>query len=257
MSPSHERITRVFKHKVLAGYLTAGDGGLEKSLAAFRALISGGVTLLEIGVPFSDPVADGPVIQRASQRALQSGTTVWDILTLVKQLRQETDIPIILFTYWNPVYQLLSKDLLKQAHDAGVDGLLVVDLPWEESATYEAACHAVGLVPIFVIAPSTPLARLQQFASRISGFVYYACRKGTTGARTDIPDDLAETLAGIRSVVSVPILVGFGVSTPAQVKAILADADGVVVGSHWVSLLESGASCQTLQMDVTRLLQAR
>src|SRR3990167_11438950 len=134
MSPSHERITRVFKHKVLAGYLTAGDGGLEKTLAAFRALIAGGVTLLEIGVPFSDPVADGPVICRASGRALQSGTTVWDILELVKQLRAETEIPIILFTYWNPIYCLLSQDVLKRAYDAGVDGFLVVDLPWEESA---------------------------------------------------------------------------------------------------------------------------
>ena len=179
---------------------------------------------------------------------------MWDILELVKQLRAETEIPIILFTYWNPIYCLLSQDVLKRAYDAGVDGFLVVDLPWEESAAYEAACHAVALSPIFVIAPSTPVTRLRQFADRVSGFVYYACRKGTTGARADVPDDLKDTLARIRSVISVPILVGFGVSTPQQVKAILAEADGVVIGSHWVSLLEEGVSMHTLQADVAAFI---
>jgi tryptophan synthase alpha chain len=225
------RISESFKKKKLfIGYLTAGDGD---SLQKFRTLLNGGVDLLEIGIPFSDPVADGPVIQRAMVRSLAAGTSAKTALELVVALRKESKAPIVLFTYFNPIQKDLSH-FLKEAKAAGVDGILVVDLPPEEAEGYQAQCLQLGLDPIFVVAPKTPKERIARIASLGRGFIYYACRKGTTGARAGLPEDLEEKIAEIRKATRLPVAVGFGIADPQQAKKILEVADAFVVGSYFV-----------------------
>jgi len=225
------RITESFKKKKLfIGYLTAGDGD---SLQKFRTLLDGGVDLLEIGIPFSDPVADGPVIQKAMIRSLSTKTNAKTALELVKMLRKESQAPIVMFTYFNPIQRNLP-GFLAEAKEAGVDGILIVDLPPEEAGEYQSLCLKLGLDPIFVVAPSTPIDRIKRIASLGRGFIYYACRKGTTGARAGLPEDLADKVAEIRSVTDLPIAVGFGVSDLATAQNILKIADAFVVGSYLV-----------------------
>lgn len=225
------RISKEFqKKKLFIGYLTAGDGD---SLQKFRTLLNGGVDLLEIGIPFSDPVADGPVIQRAMVCSLAAGTTAKTALELVALLRKESEAPIVLFTYFNPIQKDLS-NFLKEAKTAGVDGILVVDLPPEEAGGYQAQCLQLGLDPIFVVAPSTPKERILRIASLGRGFIYYACRKGTTGARAGLPEDLEEKIAEIRKATHLPVAVGFGIADPQIAKKILEVADAFVVGSYFV-----------------------
>ena len=197
------------------------------------SLIEIGVNLLEIGIPFSDPLADGPVIQKAMQRALEAGTTLQQVLTLTAEIRKETEVPIVLFTYYNPIQRNL-KEFLSQAKQAGADGILVVDLPLEESADYQHFCRAFELDPIFVIAPSTLPERIRAICNAGSGFIYYACQKGTTGARKNLPEDLADKIAQIRTHTEMPIAVGFGISSKETADAVLKIADGFVVGSHFV-----------------------
>lgn len=218
------RISKAFKNQEgFVGYLTAGDA--EKR--HFLALLKQGVNVLEIGIPFSDPVADGEVIQQAMKRALELGTTVEKVLQLTEEIREQTDVAIVLFTYFNPIQKALAR-FLKRAKEAGADGILVVDLPIEEAEEYRRLCSEVGLAPIFVIAPSTPKERIAQIAKMGEGFLYYACRKGTTGTREGLPEDLEEKISQIRSQTDLPIAVGFGFSK--QVKV----ADGVVIGSYFV-----------------------
>lgn len=224
------RISKAFANKdAFVGYLTAGDAGKKE----FLELLNCGVNILEIGIPFSDPVADGPVIQKAMERALKAGTTPEKVLHLVKDLRKETEAPLILFTYLNPIQRDL-KGFLRKAKEAGADGILIVDLPLEESDSYQTLCAEVGLEPIFVIAPSTPKERIAQIGQAGKGFLYYACRKGTTGARAGLPEDLAEKVAQIRTLSHLPIAVGFGISNRETANEILKIADGFVVGSHFV-----------------------
>jgi tryptophan synthase alpha chain len=226
------RISKEFqkKKKLFLGYLTAGDGD---SLENFRTLLKGGVDLLEIGIPFSDPVADGPVIQRAMVRSLAAKSNVKTALELVATLRKESEAPIVLFTYFNPI----QKDLfgfLKEAKGAGADGILVVDLPPEEAGEYQALCLELRLDPVFVVSPSTPPDRIARIAKMGRGFIYYACRKGTTGARKGLPEDLEEKIGQIRKRAQLPVAVGFGISDPQTAKKILEAADAFVVGSYFV-----------------------
>ncbi len=224
------RISQAFASKqAVIGYLTAGDAPKER----FLELISMGVNILEVGIPFSDPVADGPVIQKAMQRSLEAGTNLETVLNLVKELRQKTDLAIVLFSYFNPIQRDL-ENFLRRAKKAGADGILVVDLPLEESSSYRKLCKDFELDPIFVIAPSTPPARIQAISKVAKGFIYYACRKGTTGARAELPEDLVEKVSMIRSYSSLPIAVGFGIASRAAVETTLKVADGVVIGSHFV-----------------------
>ncbi len=224
------RISKAFAEKnAFVGYLTAGDAGKKE----FLDLLSQGVNVLEIGIPFSDPVADGPVIQKAMERALIAGMTPDKVLGLVRDLRKETEVPIVLFTYLNPIQKDL-REFLKKAKDSGVDGVLIIDLPIEEAPPFCGFCDAFGLDPIFVIAPSTPQERIAQISACAKGFLYYACRKGTTGAREGLPSDLAEKIAQIREKSDLPIAVGFGISNRETAAAILTIADGFVVGSHFV-----------------------
>jgi tryptophan synthase alpha chain len=224
------RISKAFANKdAFVGYLTAGDSGKKD----FLELVQMGVNVLEIGIPFSDPVADGPVIQKAMERALKKGMTPEKVLHLVSQLRKETETAMILFTYLNPIQRDL-KGFLKKAKQAGADGILIVDLPIEEGTEYRSLCAEIGLDPIFVIAPSTPPERIRKIGEMASGFLYYACRKGTTGARTSLPDDLEQKIAQIREKSDLPIAVGFGISNRAMANAVLKLADGFVVGTHFV-----------------------
>lgn len=241
------RIHRCFEQgPAFVAYLTAGDGGLARTRAAALALIRGGVTLLEIGIPFSDPIADGPVIQRAAARALEGGTTLAGILELVRELRQDVEIPIILFSYLNPILQALPSRFLREASLAGVDGLLVVDCPLEESAGLKQACEAEGLALIEVLSPSTPRERIQKIAEQGQGFLYYACRKGTTGVRQGLPEDFSEKIREIKSLTTLPVVVGFGISESGAAAQILAEAEGFVVGSFFVKALEEGKAPEEL-----------
>lgn len=227
------RIAKAFEKKIVIGYLTAGDATKED----FLTLVRGGIGLLEVGIPFSDPVADGPTIQKAMHRSLNKKTSPADVLQMVAQLRKETDVPIILFTYLNPIHKDL-KGFLEQAKIAGADGILIVDLPIEEGSEYLNLCREIGLDPIFVIAPSTPVERIAAICRAGSGFLYYACRKGTTGVRDELPEDYSEKIAAIRKYTDLPIAVGFGIADQKSVKRALKEADGAVIGSYFVQAIE-------------------
>lgn len=248
------RIDDLFsKDKARIAYLTVGDGGIQKTLESALALIEGGVNLLELGIPFSDPIADGPVIQRAEMRALEQGTTLDDVLLLIQRLREKTDIPLILFSYLNPILAGLKTGFIEKAKDKGIDGLLVVDCPLEESHEIEKECMHHGLKFIQVIAESTPLARIQEINKRASGFLYYACRKGTTGVQNTLPSDFSLKIQTIKENVTLPVVVGFGVSTSTMVKNILKKADGVVVGSFFVKMIEEGTRPDALKQEAKLL----
>ncbi|OAI48252.1 tryptophan synthase subunit alpha [Gammaproteobacteria bacterium SCGC AG-212-F23] len=236
-----QRIQNRFKQeKVFVAYLTAGDGGMQRTLDAALALIAGGVNMLEIGVPFSDPVADGPVIQRAAKRALAAKTTLQDILQLTKEIRKKSDIPLILFSYLNPIFSVFNTTFFQEAAAAGIDGALLVDCPLEESNVFQQKCLENHIAPIYVITPSTPMERVRKIAQHGKGFLYYACRKGTTGVRTDLPSDFTEKMQSIQANVNLPVITGFGISSRDAATKVLQYADGVVVGSLFVKALEDG-----------------
>lgn len=242
------RIKQAFSHKAKVAYLTAGDGGIEQSVEYFLALARGGVNLLEVGVPYSDPVADGPVIQAAMERALADGMTTYKTLDIIRQIRAKSEVAIIVFTYYNPINQNLYQ-FLQTAKESGADGVLVVDLPYEEAANYYFYCKELALSPITVIAPSSRPERVKMLLKHLdNGFVYYACQKGTTGARSGLPEDLADKLTQIRQVTTLPIAVGFGVANNQMVHDILELADGCVVGSYLVKKIADKISPTDLTM---------
>lgn len=244
-----QKIQNAFaQQKIYAAYLTAGDGGIEQTYQAAKALIEGGVNLLEIGVPFSDPIADGPVIQRAAQRALQAGTTLKEVLHLAEKIHADyPKIPLILFSYFNPILSVLDKGFLKAAAKAGIDGVLIVDCPIEESQDFHQACINEAIAPIYILTPSTQLDRLKKIDHEGKGFLYYACRKGTTGVREGLPEDFEEKMQLIKANVSLPVLVGFGISEATTAKAALKYADGVVIGSRFVQAVADHLSFDELK----------
>lgn len=243
-----ERIAASFaRSKAFVAYLTAGDGGMQRTLDAAMALIEAGVTLLEIGVPFSDPLADGPVIQRAAARALAAGTTLPAILDLVAEIRSRSDIPLILFTYMNPIFRVIHADFFQKAQQAGVDGILLVDCPLEEMGLILQPCKTQHIAPIFVASPTTSVARIQQLDQHGEGFLYYACRKGTTGVRENLPDDFANKMTILQMHTTLPVVAGFGIGSREVAAQVLHYADGVVVGSLFVKALEDGLTPIELQ----------
>lgn len=231
---------------IFIAYLTAGQKSLNFSLQAALALIKGGVDVLEIGVPFSDPVADGPVIQNAMNDALEKGTNIFDVLELVKKIRAKSQIPIILFTYYNPVLQAENKKFFQYAKSAGIDGILVVDLPLEESAQLEQNCKRAGINPIFVISPSTPKERIKLIAKHGKGFLYYACRKGITGMKGGLPAGFKDKIQEIKSLVSLPVVAGFGIASQESARKVIKYADGFVVGSFFVDAIAKNCSAKKL-----------
>ena len=219
-------------------YLTAGDPSLEVTPELLRALVAGGADLIELGVPFSDPMADGPVLQRAAGRAIRAGTSLSRVLEMVATERRSLPVPIVLFGYYNPFFRYGVEAVARDAKAAGVDGFLCVDLPPEESGDLGAALARNGLDLIRLLAPTTPVKRVATIAKASSGFLYFVSVLGVTGARSELPQDLPALVERVRGVTSLPIGVGFGVQTPEQARWIAGFADAVIVGSAIQRLVE-------------------
>jgi tryptophan synthase alpha chain len=220
-------------------YVCAGDPDAETSLDVCRSLIASGVDVLEIGVPFSDPLADGLTNQLAAQRALEAGTTREDVFDLVRAIRKENDsVPVVFYTYYNLMFSGGLDAYIAEAKEAGVDGLLVLDLPPEEATDHLAACEKHGMKTVFLLAPTTPPERVGHIARFATGFIYYVSRTGVTGVREDLADDLSEMVAMIREHSEMPLVVGFGIQNQDQVRAVAELADGVVVGSAIVNTIK-------------------
>ena len=212
-------------------YIGAGDPNLEATRQLALAFDKLGVDVLELGVPFSDPLADGLVNQLAAQRSLESGTTPPKVLETVAAIRRESQIPIVLYIYFNLIHRRGVEQFIRDAAKAGVDGLLVLDLPPEESDTYEALMRQAGLCNIYLVAPTTPEDRIELIVKRGAGFIYYVSREGVTGMQTKVADTITQMTAKIRAHTNLPVAVGFGISTPEQAKIVAASAEAVVVGS--------------------------
>lgn len=216
-------------------YIGAGDPNLEATRQLALAFDQAGVDILELGVPFSDPLADGLVNQLAAQRGLKSGTTPPKLLATIAAIRKDSQIPIVLYIYFNLIHKVGLEKFIAAAAKAGVDGLLVLDLPPEESDNYEALMKKNGLCHIYLVAPTTPEERMALIVKRGAGFIYYISREGVTGMQTSVASNLASQVAKIRAHTNLPIAVGFGISNPAQAKAVASEADGCVVGSAIVN----------------------
>ena len=240
------------KRACFVAYLCAGDPDFETSIEACRALIEGGIDILELGVPFSDPLADGLTNQLAAERALNAGMTQAKVLNLVRKIRSFSDIPLILYTYYNLVFSQGEQAYIEAIHEAGVDGVLTLDLPPEEASSLLPMCERVGIKNIFIVAPTTPSARIERIAQSASGFIYYVSRTGVTGERSELADDLADAVQRIRLHTELPVVVGFGISTAAHVQAVAAVADGVVVGSSLVNCIAHNATDPTAAVNALR-----
>lgn len=242
------RITRRFAQLREAGelgiiaYITAGDPSLDASLRFVLALAEAGADIIELGIPFSDPLADGPTIQRASERALKAGTTLNGVLDLVRRIREASQVPIVLFGYYNPIFQMGLEKFAAAASDAGADGVLVTDLTPEESVDYRQVMASHNLDTIFLGAPTSTDDRLTLVSSCSSGFLYLISRTGVTGAKDALPDDLPALLRRARAVTRLPIAVGFGISLPTHVSVLGGLADAAVLGSALVSEIEHATS---------------
>ena len=221
--------------KGLVVYIGAGDPHLEATRQLALAFDKAGVDVLELGVPFSDPLADGLVNQLAAQRGLESGTTPPKLLATVAAIRKDSQIPIVLYIYFNLIHKVGLEKFIRDAAAAGVDGLLVLDLPPEESENYESLMKAAGLCNIYLIAPTTPEVRMELIAKRATGFIYYVSREGVTGMQTKVADTIGAMTAKIRAHTKLPIAIGFGVSTPEQARTVASFGDAVVVGSAIVN----------------------
>ncbi len=235
---------------VLIVYITAGDPALSQTVALVDTISKAGADIIELGIPYSDPLADGPTIQAASQRALAAGCTVPGLFDCVAQIRQRTDVPLVLMTCFNPIMQFGLEAFAQRSQEVGVDGVLVSDLPPVESDEWVNLANIHELATIFLVAPTTPVERIHQATDRTTGFVYAISRPGVTGARDQLPADLRQSAQRIRQVTDLPIAVGFGISTPAQVSAVWDIADGAIVGSAVVNIIAEAADSDTLYAQV-------
>lgn len=221
----------------LVVYLTAGDPNLDVTRELVPVLARAGADVIELGMPYSDPLADGPTIQQAGQRALAAGATVERIFQTVRAIRQNCQVPMLIMTCFNPVLRHGLENFAAEAADAGLDGVLVSDLPPEEAGAWTEAAWRRGLDTVFLVAPTTPPDRARLIADLTRGFVYAISRPGVTGAREDLPPDLPQLITRLRQATDKPIAVGFGISTPQQVAAVCRIADGAVVGSALVEII--------------------
>lgn len=238
----------------LITYVTAGDPDLDRSAEILRTLDRAGADALEVGVPFSDPVADGPVIQRAAERALAAGGSLSATLTMIDNVRANVHAPIVIFTYANPVMRFGAERFAERAAAAGVDGVLVLDLPIEEASEFRATLERRGLDMIFLISPTTGDSRLAAAARLGSGFLYAISRLGVTGARQALPEGAAELVQRIRAHSRLPVALGFGISSPDQVRQAGASADAAVVGSGLVGVIAEAAAGPDLQQRVAEYI---
>ena len=239
----------------IVAYITAGDPSLEASEKIMLAAAEAGADVIELGVPFSDPVADGPVIQRASDRALRSGTTLAGVLELVTRLRRKTQVPLVLFSYFNPILQMGLERFADAAARAGADGVLVTDLTPEEATEYRAVLQSRGLDTIFLAAPTSTDARLAQISAATTGFLYLVSRTGVTGTRDALPAELPALVRRTRKFAALPIAVGFGISLPTHVTVLGGIADAAVVGSALMAAVEKAASPEAAATAVADLVR--
>jgi tryptophan synthase alpha chain len=240
MSRIGERFRRLREQgrKGFVAFVTAGDPSLDRTVEIAREMEKAGVDVLELGVPFSDPLADGPIIQRSSERALARGVTLARVLEAVRRIRKTSELPLLLFSYFNPLLRFGLPALAREATAAGIDGVLVTDLPPEEADGWLEAARGAGLDTVFLAAPTSPDERLRRVAGASRGFVYAISRTGVTGERDALSDDARPLLARIKALTPEPVALGFGISSPEQVAAAAAVADAVVVGSALVRFLE-------------------
>jgi tryptophan synthase alpha chain len=236
--------TRAQNRAAFVAYVCAGDPDFDTSLAACQALLANGVDVLELGVPFSDPLADGLTNQLAAQRALESGVTAARVLELVRCLRKTSETPIIFYTYYNLVFANGVEAYVRSAKEAGVDGILTLDLPPEEAGEVTAACRAHDMDTVFIVAPTTPDARIATITAAATGFIYYVSREGVTGVRDQVAGNISEAVQRIRRHTALPVAVGFGIGSRSQVAQVALHADGVVVGSALVNVIKDNlADC--------------
>jgi tryptophan synthase alpha chain len=236
---------RAENRAAFVAYVCAGDPDFETSVEVCRALLENGVDILELGVPFSDPLADGLTNQLAAQRALESGMTAARVFELVKRVRTFSEAPIVFYTYYNLVFANGVEAYVRAAKSAGVDGILTLDLPPEEAGEVATACKAHGVDTVFIIAPTTPDERIERIAGVTTGFIYYVSREGVTGVRDQVAANIPEAVARIRARTQLPMVVGFGIGTRAQVAEVAAHADGVVVGSALVNCIRDQLNDRT------------
>jgi tryptophan synthase alpha chain len=235
------RIEEAFRNRnspAFIGFTVAGDPDKETCIRAARALIDGGTDILELGIPFSDPVADGPTIQKADERALAAGTTPDTVFAIVREIRKSSDVPIVFLTYYNIVYRRGIREFYCEARDAGVDGILIADMPFEESDEVTAVAAEVGIDPIMLITQTTTDARIHKIVSRARGYLYLVAVLGVTGVRETVSDDAIALLHRVRKHTTLPLALGFGISTPEHAKTCAEKgADGVIVGSAIVDIV--------------------
>lgn len=224
--------------KALVAFVTAGDPDLPTTKQVFSIIEKNGADIIELGVPFSDPLADGPVIQAASQRSLASGTTLKKIIQLVIDIRKTSELPIVLMTSYNPVFAYGQKQFVDDAINAGVDGVIIPDLPPEEAGEFDSHAKKQGLDMIHLLAPTSTEDRIRLIADESRGFIYYVSLTGTTGVKSQVSGNLKSKVDAIKNVAKLPVLVGFGISGPEQAKEAAAVSDGVIVGSAIVRLIE-------------------
>ncbi len=258
MNRIEERFARLKREgkKAFIVYIGAGDPNLEATRQLALAFDQAGVDVLELGVPFSDPLADGLVNQLAAQRGLESGTTPPKLLATVAAIRREVQIPIVLYIYFNLIHRVGMERFINDAAKAGVDGLLVLDLPPEESDSYESLMRQAGLCQIYLIAPTTPEDRLAAIVKRGAGFIYYISREGVTGMQSKVASNLGEQVAKIREHTALPIAVGFGISNPEQAKLVAQAADGCVVGSAIVNQIAQHGKSPDLVGKVSEFVKS-
>lgn len=248
------------KRAAFVGYLCAGDPDFDSSVEACRAVIESGVDILELGVPFSDPLADGLTNQLAAQRALESGSSGERVLDLVRAIREFSEVPIVFYTYYNLVFAQGSEVYAERAKAAGADGILTLDLPPEEAGEHLEACAKHDLKTVFIVAPTTPDSRLEIICKATTGFVYYVSREGVTGEQASMSEGIAAQVAQIKTYTEIPVVVGFGISNADHVHTVAQAADGVVVGSAIVNCIaenpdDSKAIADSLRAKMGSLLE--
>jgi len=241
--------------RALIAYITAGDPSPARTVSLVLALERAGVDIVELGVPFSDPIADGPVIQRAAERALKAGTTMGGILEIARRIRQQSQIPLLLFTYLNPALRYGFERLATEAKEAGIDGCLLTDLSVEEADAYVKGMRDHGLDTVFLAAPTSNARRLELVAKYSTGFVYLVSRTGVTGEQDQLPASVTNMVQALRAQTDKPIAVGFGVSRREHVEALRAEADGIIVGSAIVRLIEEHAAADDLERRLERFVR--
>jgi len=224
--------------KALVAFITAGDPDLATTQELFSVIEEGGADIIELGVPFSDPLADGPVIQAASQRSLKSGTTLKKIIQLVRDIRQSSQLPIVLMTSFNPVFVYGQEAFVKDAVEAGVDGVIIPDLPPEEAGEFDALANTQNLDMIHLLAPTSTPDRVEMIGTQSRGFIYYVSLTGVTGTRDSLAQGVEYKVTRIKQATTLPVLIGFGISGPEQAKAASECSDGVIVGSAIVRMIE-------------------